>query len=59
MNRSLYIPLPLDAAEALHRLALKELRTPKQQAARLIVDGLKQAGALGDDQPKHPKATVR
>lgn len=39
--RSLYVPLPVEALEALHRLAARNLRTQRQQAAYLILEGLK------------------
>ncbi len=37
----IYVALPPDAFEALRRLAARELRHPRQQAARLILDGLR------------------
>lgn len=42
--RSIYVPLPEGAAERLRELARRELRDPKAQAARLILDGLDRAG---------------
>ncbi len=37
----MYVVLPAEAFEALRRLAARELRHPRQQAARLILDGLR------------------
>lgn len=39
----LYVPLPLEALEALHRLAVRNLRSQRQQAAYLILQGLKRS----------------
>ncbi len=39
--KAIYVPLPAEAFEALRRLAARELRHPRQQAARLILDGLR------------------
>ena len=39
--KALYVALPAEAFEALRRLAARELRHPRQQAARLILDGLR------------------
>lgn len=39
----LYVPLPPEALEALHQLAERHLRTQRQQAAYLIVEGLKRS----------------
>jgi hypothetical protein len=38
--KAIYVVLPPEAFEALRRLAARELRHPRQQAARLILDGL-------------------
>ena len=42
--RSIYVPLPDGAADRLRELARRELRDPKAQATRLILDGLERAG---------------
>jgi hypothetical protein len=39
--KAIYVALPTEAFEALRRLAARELRHPRQQAARLILDGLR------------------
>ena len=51
--RVLYVPLPSEAFEILSRLAARELRHPRQQAARLILDGLRrEAEATGTGGPR-------
>ena len=40
----MYVPLPEGAAERLRELARREVRDPKEQAAWLILDGLRRAG---------------
>lgn len=49
--RSLYVPLPPEALEALYRLAERNQRNQRQQAAYLILEGLerRQLGALTRD----------
>lgn len=42
--RAIYVPLPEGAADRLRELATRELRDPREQAAWLILDGLKRAG---------------
>lgn len=42
--RSIYVPLPEGAADRLRELARRELRDPREQAAWLILDGLKRSG---------------
>jgi hypothetical protein len=42
--RSINVPLPEDGARQLVELARREFRQPREQAAALIVDGLKRAG---------------
>jgi hypothetical protein len=42
--RSVVVPLPEDAAEQLRVLAEREYRRPKDQATRLIIEGLERAG---------------
>jgi hypothetical protein len=54
-QRSLYVPLAEDAVDALRELAFRELRDPRAQAAYLVLDGLRRAGAL----PAEPAATDR
>ena len=48
--RVLYVPLPDEASDALDRLAERELRDPRHQAAYLVLDGLRRAGALPPEQ---------
>lgn len=42
--RSIYVPLPEGASDRLRELARRELRDPREQAAWLILDGLRRAG---------------
>ena len=42
--RSIYIAIPEQAAEQLRSLAAREYRSPRQQAAILLIDGLRKAG---------------
>ena len=42
--RSIYIAIPDDAADKLRELARREFRAPRQQAAILVLAGLKRAG---------------
>ena len=51
MTRNIYIPLPDPAPEALYELAEREWRHPKEQASKLLVEGLRRAGVLADQQP--------
>lgn len=46
--RAIYVPLPERAREALFDLASREYRDPRDQAAMLLVEALRQAGALVD-----------
>lgn len=41
--RAIYVPLPEEAAELLRELARSEYRGTKEQAAVLILDGLRRA----------------
>ena len=41
--RSIYIAIPDDAADKLHELARREFRAPRQQAAVLVLAGLRRA----------------
>ncbi len=57
--RSIYIAIPDDAADKLRELAQREFRAPRQQAAILVLAGLKRAGLdpeLGSDDPAGPPA---
>ncbi len=58
MPRSIYVPLPTPAKEALYELAEREDRDPRVQAARFIREGLQRAGVLTDD-PNHQPAGSR
>jgi hypothetical protein len=42
--RSIYIAIPDDAADKLRELARREFRAPRQQAAVLVLAGLRHAG---------------
>jgi hypothetical protein len=42
--RSIYIALPEQAADQLRVLATREYRSPRQQAAILLIEGLRRAG---------------
>jgi hypothetical protein len=42
--RTIYVPLPEDAADRLRELARREMRGPREQAAWLILLGLRDAG---------------
>jgi hypothetical protein len=46
LSRGIYAPIPTVAREALYELAEREWRDPREQAAKLIVEGLERAGAL-------------
>jgi hypothetical protein len=46
---NVYVSLPSNAAEALRELARREFRHPRDQAQKLLVEGLRQAGALPSD----------
>jgi hypothetical protein len=50
--RSIYVPLPDKAADRLYELAQRELRDPRDEAAWLILVGLKAAGLDVDLAPK-------
>ena len=55
MTRSIYVPLPTPARQALYELAEREWRHPKEQASKLLVDALRRAGLLADQQPADAK----
>ena len=46
MRFSIYAPLPERAYDALLTVAEQDLRDPRKQAAKFIIDGLRRAGAL-------------
>lgn len=46
---ALYVPLPAKIAEILLRLALSEMRHPRQEAVVLIVEGLRKRKLLTDE----------
>ena len=50
MTRNIYIPLSDPAREALDELAEREWRHPKEQASKLLVEGLRRAGVLADQE---------
>ena len=48
--RPIYVPLPDEQTRrALVNIAEREFRHPRAQAAKFIVEGLKRAGVLTDD----------
>ena len=49
MPSSVYVRLPEQAREALYELADREWRDPRDQAAKLVIEGLHRAGALTED----------
>lgn len=51
MPSSVYVRLPEQAREALYELADCEWRDPRDQAAKLVIEGLQRPGALADDRP--------
>jgi hypothetical protein len=52
--RSIYIAIPDDAADKLRELARREFRAPRQQAAVLVLAGLKNAGLDPDEEQESP-----
>lgn len=56
MGRAVYLALPDDIREALVRVAEREYRDPRDQAALFVVDGLRRANALpvGQDNTDRP-----
>lgn len=52
---NIYVKLPGDVADALIRLALSEWRRPRDQAALLLAEGLRNAGALPAETVAAPK----
>jgi hypothetical protein len=46
--RNIYVPLPEDAVERLRELATRELRGTKDQAAWLILEGLRRSEEQAD-----------
>ena len=51
MTRNIYVPLSDPAREALYELAEREWRHPKEQASKLLIEGLRRAGVLAGQQP--------
>ena len=48
--RAIYVPLPNEETRrALIQLAEHEWRNPREQAAKLLVEGLRRAGVLPDE----------
>ncbi len=56
--RALYILLPEPARAALLELALSEYRHPRDQAAVLVIDGLRQAGLLTEGSQREDQQKV-
>lgn len=52
--RSIYIAIPDDAADKLGELARREFRAPRQQAAILVLAGLKRARLDTNHRPEDP-----
>ena len=59
--RSIYISIPAEAADRLRDLARRERRSPRQQAAVLVLAGLDREGTgqRPDDAPPARTATGR
>ena len=57
MARNIYVPLPEPARQALYDLAEREWRNPKEQASKLLVEGLCRAGVLANQGPVQPLTT--
>jgi hypothetical protein len=55
---NVYVPLPSSAADALRELARREFRHPRDQAQKLLVEGLRRAGALPAE-PSEPSLSDR
>jgi len=55
MPSTVYVSLPGTAGEALRELARREFRHPRDQAQKLLVEGLRRAGAL----PTEPTESAR
>jgi hypothetical protein len=51
---SIYVPLPTRVADLLVQLALDEMRHPRQQAAVLIVEGLRSRNLLTEGSGRRP-----
>lgn len=53
---NIYVKLPSDVADGLVRVSRRSGLHPKQQAARLIAEGLERLGEHGDDElaPESP-----
>lgn len=60
MSRGIYVLLPKREREALLGLADSEWRSPREQAAKFVVEGLKRANALPSesDRSADPAAAV-
>jgi len=56
MRRNVYVPLDQHEVGALVRLAEREDRDPRHQAARLLREALRQAGTLTADDQLTPAA---
>ena len=50
---SISIAIPAEAADRLRELARRERRSPRQQAAVLVLAGLDREGAQASPQPRH------
>lgn len=56
-GKNVSVPLPGDAVEALVDLAVREWRNPRDQAAMFVIEGLRRAGALPEqNNQKQPVA---
>ncbi|MDA8216193.1 MAG: hypothetical protein M0Z94_01095 [Dehalococcoidales bacterium] len=49
MSNNVNVPLPAPARLALVALAQRELRHPRQQAALLLIEALRERGVLADE----------
>ncbi len=46
--RTLYVPLTQETFDELARVAARELRNPRQQAARFVIDGVRREAERRD-----------
>ena len=57
LPRGIYVPLPPQAREALFDWADSEWRSPREQAAKFLVESLRAAGALPAEQTESDRST--
>jgi hypothetical protein len=59
MPSTVYVSLPGTAGEALRELARREFRHPRDQAQKLLVEGLRRAGALPSEPTESDRSADR